>query len=105
MRTLLADLRFSLRISARRPGFTLIAVAALALGMGANTAVFSVIRGVLLRDPPYRDPGRLVAIWESNTAGRALREPSSPANFSDWRAQNRCFEDMSAVSGDRKSVV
>jgi putative ABC transport system permease protein len=99
MRTLLADLRFSLRISARRPGFTLIAVAALALGMGANTAVFSVIRGVLLRDPPYRDPGRLVAIWESNTAGRALREPSSPANFSDWRAQNRCFEDMSAVSG------
>jgi putative ABC transport system permease protein len=65
MRTLLADFRFALRMSARTPGFTPLAVLALALGMGANTAVFSVIRGVLLRDLPYRDPGRLVAIWES----------------------------------------
>ena len=104
MRTLLADFRFALRMSARRPGFTLLAALALALGMGANTAVFSVIRGVLLRDLPYRDPSHLVAIWESNLAARAPREPSSPANFIDWREQNRCFEDMAAVAGGQATV-
>jgi putative ABC transport system permease protein len=66
MRTLFADLRFAFRILVKRPGFTTVAVLALALGIGANTAVFSVIRGVLLRPLPYKDADRLVAIWESN---------------------------------------
>ncbi len=89
---------------ARRPGFTLIAVLALALGIGANTAVFSVIRGVLLRPLPFHDPDKLVAIWESNLKADAPREASSPSNFKDWRAQNRCFEDMAAMAGAQATL-
>jgi putative ABC transport system permease protein len=90
---------------ARRPGFTLVAVLALALGIGANTAVFSVIRGVLLRPLPYREPDRLVAIWESNLKANAAHELSSPPNFKDWRDQNRCFEDMAAMAGAQATLA
>jgi putative ABC transport system permease protein len=79
-------------------------VLALALGIGANTAVFSVIRGVLLRSLPYREPDRLVAIWESNFKANAPREPSSLPNFKDWREQNRCFEDMAAMAGAQATL-
>jgi len=105
MRTLLQDLRYGFRMLARRPGFTAVAVLALALGIGANTAVFSVIRGVLLRSLPYREPDRLVAIWESNLKANALRESSSPPNFKDWRDQNRCFEDMAAMAGAQATLA
>lgn len=94
MQTLLADLRFAFRMLAKRPGFTTVAVLALALGIGANTAVFSVIRGVVLRPLPYREPDRLVALWESNPM--ALREPASPPNFKDWSERNTSFEAMAA---------
>ena len=80
MRTLFADLRFAFRMLVKRPGFTTVAVLALALGIGVNTAVFSVIRGVMLRPLPYEDPDRLVAIWETNPLAPP-REPSSPPNF------------------------
>ena len=99
MRTLWQDLRYGLRMLARRPGFTLVAVLALALGIGANTAVFSLIRGVMLRPLPYRAPQQLVVIWESNLKAGTLREGSSPPNFNDWRAQNHCFEDMVGFTG------
>jgi putative ABC transport system permease protein len=89
---------------ARRPGFAAVAVLALALGIGANTAVFSVIRGVLLRALPYREPDRLVAIWESNLKAQAPRERSSPLNFKDWRDQNQCFENMGAMSGAQATL-
>src|SRR5580658_1268768 len=105
MRTLLQDLRYAFRMLARRPGFTLVAVLALALGIGANTAVFSVIRGVLLRSLPYREPDRLVAIWESNLKANAAHESSSPLNFKDWREQNRCFEDMAAMAGAQATLA
>jgi putative ABC transport system permease protein len=95
MRTLWADLHFAFRMLAKRPGFTAIAILALAPGIGANTAVFSVIRGVVLRPLPYADPSRLVAIWESNP--RAPREPSSPPNLKDWSEQNRCFTAMATL--------
>ena len=98
MRSLLADLRFAFRMLGKRPGFTSVAVLALALGIGANTAVFSVIRGVVLRPLPYADPSRLVAIWESNVKANVLREPSSSPNFKDWREQNRCFTDMAGYT-------
>jgi putative ABC transport system permease protein len=98
MRTLLADARFALRMLRRRPGFTAVAILTLALGIGANTAVFSVIRGVLLRPLPYADPSRLVAIWESNLQANARREPSSPPNFKDWAERNHSFSAMAAYT-------
>src|SRR5580700_10646472 len=105
MRTLFQDLRYGFRMLARRPGFTAVAVLALALGIGANTAVFSVIRGVLLRSLPYREPDRLVAIWESNLKANAARESSSPPNFKDWREQNRCFDEMAAMAGAQATLA
>jgi putative ABC transport system permease protein len=101
MPTLWTDLRFAFRMLAKRPGFTTLAVVALALGIGANTAVFSVIRGVILRPLPYADPSRLVAIWESNLQASVTREPSSPPNLQDWSDRNRCFTAMAGyVLGD-----
>ncbi len=96
MSTLVADLRFAVRMLAKRPGFTAVTVLALALGIGANTAVFSVIRGVVLRPLPYADPSRLVAVWESNHF--AQREASSAPNFKDWSEQNTSFTAMAGYT-------
>ena len=96
MQTLFADLRFAFRMLAKHPGFTTVAVLALALGIGANTAVFSVVRGVLLRPLPYGDPDRLVVLWESTLKANGAREPSSPPNFRDWSERNKCFTAMAA---------
>jgi predicted permease len=92
------DLRFALRQLRRNPGFAAIAVVALALGIGANTAIFSVFNAVLLRPLPYRAPDRLVQIWERNEkldVGIPLI-PTSAANFADWRAQSTSFEGLGA---------
>jgi putative ABC transport system permease protein len=81
----------------KRPGFTAIAALTLALGIGANTAVFSVVNAVLLRSLPYKDADRLVMVWETNDRSRSVHV--SHLNFIDWREQNRSFEVMSAFSG------
>jgi putative ABC transport system permease protein len=89
-----SDIRFTLRQAARAPAFTLLAVLALALGIGANSAVFSVVNGVLLRPLPYDEPERLVMVWSDNrNEGRALNVVS-PANFADYRDRNRTFAAM-----------
>ncbi len=90
------DVRFALRVFARNPGFFAIAVAALALGIGANTAIFSVMNEVLLADPPYREPDRLVMVWEHNRRRNQPMNVISPANFLDWRDQNGVFEQIAA---------
>ncbi len=98
MDTLLKDLVFAGRMLRRNPAFTGIAVIVLALGIGANTAIFSVVDAVLLRPLTFHDPGRLVAVWEDAAfMGFPENEPA-PANFVDWKKQNSVFSDMAALA-------
>ena len=91
------DLRYGLRTLLKNPGFTLIAIIALALGIGANTAIFSVVNTVLLRPLPYKDPDRLAMIWEDNSKQGFPRDTPAAANYIDWRDQNHVFEGMAAI--------
>jgi putative ABC transport system permease protein len=90
------DVRYALRLMAQRPGFTGVVVLTLALGIGANTAVFTVINAVLLRPLPFKDPGTLMAIWEDDRMNAKPRYDVAPANFQDWREQSRAFEHVAA---------
>jgi predicted permease len=92
------DLRFGLRMLAKSRGFTIVAVIALALGIGANSAIFSVVNAVLLRPLPYKDPDRLVMVWEDATHQGFPRNTPAVANYIDWREQNHVFEDMAAMA-------
>ncbi|HET7695400.1 MAG TPA: ABC transporter permease [Vicinamibacterales bacterium] len=98
MRNLLNDLRYSARLLRRSPGFTAVAVAALALGIGANTAIFSVIDTLLLRPLPYSNPDRIAVVWEHNLPRDRRNNVVSPGNFIHWRELNQAFTEMSAVS-------
>jgi len=94
MQTIWQDLRYGARMLLKHPGVTTVAVLTLALGIGANTAIFSVVNAVVLRPLPYNNPDRLVSLWE-NVPERG-RWRVSPANFLDWKKQNTVFEDVSA---------
>ena len=96
MPTLWLDLRYGIRTLAKSPGFTAIGLLALALGIGANTAIFSLINAVLIRPIPFKDPDRLVMIWGSNPSKGIKEEIVSPLDFVDWRDQAHAFEGMSA---------
>jgi putative ABC transport system permease protein len=97
METLLRDIRYGVRSLFKRPGFTLIAVLTLALGIGANAAIFSVVNAVLLRPLPYRAADRIVTLWQNNVKAGVSRNDVSPANFLDWREQSRSFETMAGI--------
>jgi putative ABC transport system permease protein len=101
MASLLQDLRLSLRMLRRNPGFAFIAVLTLALGIGGTSAIFSVVNGVLLRPFPYDDPDRLVVVWERNLSRGLPYMFASPPNYADWRSQNTVFEGMGAFSRER----
>ena len=90
--------RFGLRSLRRSPTFTVIAVTTLALGVGANTAVFSVLNAVLLKPLPYEQPDRLVTLWETNNKLGKDRDGPAPGNFHDWRTRNTVFDGMAAWS-------
>src|ERR1041385_2797500 len=94
MATLLADVRFGMRMLVKSPMMTFIALLALTLGIGANTAIFSVVNAVLLRTFPYADAERLVLVWEKRVGGRTDQNVINLANFSDWKEQNQVFSDM-----------
>ena len=97
MGMLIHDLRYGLRMLAKNPGFTAVAVLTLAAGIGANTTIFSVVDAVLLKPLPYLDPGRLVMLWERRSSGE-LEKATGP-DFLDWRRQNRVFERMAVWPG------
>ena len=101
METLFQDLRYGVRMLVKRPGFTFVAVLVLALGIGANSAIFSVVNAVLLKSLPYDHPERLALVWETNPKVQIGSDllPVSAGNFTDWRNQNESFESMSLVSG------
>src|SRR5215204_4997735 len=99
------DLRFAFRQLLKNPGFTAVAVLTLALGMGANTAIFSVVNAVLLRPLPGKNPDRLVWIWENNLPKNMPINPASPGNFHDWRNQSQLFEGLSAWEGENFNLT
>src|SRR5713226_5168033 len=90
------DLRFALRTFLKTPGPILLAILAIALGIGANTAIFSVVRAVLLKPPPYRAPDRLVALFESNPSAGTARVDTALANYEEWRDRTQSFEAVAA---------
>jgi putative ABC transport system permease protein len=98
MRTLGQDIRYAARLLRRSPGFSAIAIAALAIGIGANTAIFSVVDTLLLQHLPYADPDRLAIVWEHNIPRDRKSNVVSPGNFVHWREMNASFVDLAAAS-------
>lgn len=96
MQTLWQDLRYGARMLMKKPGFTLIAVLTLALGIGATTAIFSVVNAVLLRPLPYAEPEQLVAVGGTDARKPGVKESSSYPDFFDWRTRNQSFEAIAA---------
>src|SRR5688572_12396991 len=92
--TLRADIRHTLRLAIKTPVFSTLTVLALALGIGATTAIFAVVNGVLLRSLPYRDDGSLVNVWSYNTKENLPRNPISPANFLDFQKMNTTLDGL-----------
>src|SRR5215208_1246535 len=97
MRTLWQDVRFGVRMLRKRPGFTAVAVLTLALGIGANTAIFSLVNAVLLKPLPFPEPERLVMLWEDATRIGFPRNTPAPANYVDWKTQTQSFQGMAAT--------
>ena len=92
--TLRSDIRHTIRLAIKTPVFTTLTILALALGIGATTAIFAVVNGVLLRSLPYRDDARLVNVWSFNTKENLPRNPMSPANFLDFQKMNTTFDGL-----------
>ena len=95
---ILGDLRYALRLLRKTPVFTIAALGTLALGIGANTTIFSLVQTMLLRPLPYQNPDQVVMVWEDRTAAGFPRNTPAPGNYQDWRAMNQSFTDMAATA-------
>src|SRR5215510_5249805 len=100
MQTIIQDLRYDARMLLKNPGFTFIAVITLALGIGANTAIFTVVNGVLLRPLPYDESDRLVMLWEADPRRNIEQQRVAPPNLVEWREQSRSFENIAYWTGN-----
>jgi hypothetical protein len=96
LETFWRDARYGARMLRKNPGYAAVIILTLALGIGANTAIFSVVNSVLLKPLPFKDPNRLVIIWETDTKNRATNSPVSSSDFIDWKEQTRLFEGIAA---------
>ncbi len=105
MSTLARDLRFAIRSLRAQPAFAAVAVATIAIGIGANTAIFSVVDGVLLRELPFENPGELVRVWSSNAERGVERGFMSPPDIADYQDQNRTFTGMAAYSEAELAMI
>jgi putative ABC transport system permease protein len=105
MDALLQDIRYAIRMCVRQPGFTAIAVVALALGVGANTAIFTIVNAVLLERLPYRDSDRIMSLWEEGTHRPGRNNTLGPANFIRWRERSSSFDAMAAMVDTRANLT
>src|SRR5688572_32260210 len=104
--TLLRDLRYAVRLLVRTPGFALVAVLTLALGIGANTAIFTVVNALLIRPLPYAHADRLVMVWQDYRArGGPADEWATPGNYADWRRETALFEQLAVLTGWRPTLT
>src|SRR4030095_11346970 len=99
-----SDLRSAFRRLRSSPGYAIVSVVTLGLGIGASTAIFSAVDGVLLKSLPYRDPSSLVQLWESSTPRNFSNFPVTPSNLADWREQARSFTGF-AASRPRRTIL
>src|ERR1041385_214520 len=108
MKNLLQDLRYGARTLLKNPGFTAVAVLTLALGSGANTAIFSVVNAVLIRALPYREAHRIVMLWTTNPGLNALGFSELPPTYNDvieWRKQSQSFESIAAFRQGNRNLT
>ena len=103
--SVIADIRYALRLLVRTPVFAVASIATLALGIGANTTIFSLVRSVLLQPLPYADPDQLVMVWEDASVIGFPKNTPAPGNYNAWKASNRSFSDMAATRGNAASLT
>ena len=100
-----ADLRYGVRLLRKAPIFTFITIGTLALGIGANTAIFSIVDAALLRALPYQDADRVVMVWEDASFIGFPKNTPAPANYFDWARRNHVFTDIAATRGSSASLT
>ena len=98
MELLIKDVRYAIRNLLKHPGFAAVAIGTLALGIGANTAIFSLVNAVLLRPLSFKEPDRLVMLWEDASTIGFPRDDPAPGTFNDWRTQQSTLEDIAALN-------